>query len=212
VLMLDTEGTVKSVKDAKVAVFAQVRVHLAFAAYSGGVGESKVPCNTLMAVSVVLQDPLAYPAHLDSTAKCPPGNDRQSQGQDPHASCDRCQIAGNFVTNLGTVLYLTVLVCRVLTPRVLRPRAQCSSNQQRSWRTTPSESAIGCYTEHRLFGEPTKGSLGKATPNRDKETIRTNRFLPPSQGLQTCDVGRGATVFGRCSRRMRVSEAHKLSV
>jgi hypothetical protein len=30
------------------------------------------------------------------------------------------------------------------------------------------ESVIGCYTEHRPFGEPTKGSLGKATPNRNK--------------------------------------------
>jgi hypothetical protein len=29
-------------------------------------------------------------------------------------------------------------------------------------------SVIGCYTEHRPFGEPTKGSMGKATPNRDK--------------------------------------------
>ena len=33
------------------------------------------------------------------------------------------------------------------------------------------DSVIECYTEHRPFGEPTKGSLGKATPNRNKMTM-----------------------------------------
>ena len=36
-------------------------------------------------------------------------------------------------------------------------------------------SVFGCYTEHRPFGEPTKGSLGKATFNRNEMTNLTNR-------------------------------------
>ena len=40
-----------------------------------------------------------------------------------------------------------------------------------------SNSVTGCYTEHRPFGEPTKGSLCKATPNRNKLTNRTNRII-----------------------------------
>ena len=31
-----------------------------------------------------------------------------------------------------------------------------------------AQSVTGCYTEHHPFGEPTRGSMGKATPNRDK--------------------------------------------
>ena len=44
------------------------------------------------------------------------------------------------------------------------------------------QSVIGCYTEHRPFGEPTKGSLGEATPYQNKVTKRTNcPFLLISQ-------------------------------
>jgi hypothetical protein len=45
-------------------------------------------------------------------------------------------------------------------------------------------SVIGCYTEHCPYGEPTKGSLGKATPNQDKVTKRTNR----PQCMFTCSL------------------------
>jgi hypothetical protein len=49
-----------------------------------------------------------------------------------------------------------------------------------------SNSVIGCYTEHRPFGEPSKGSLGKATPNRSKSMQaphprrHTQLHLPPT--------------------------------
>jgi hypothetical protein len=44
------------------------------------------------------------------------------------------------------------------------------------------QSVIGCYTEHRPFGEPTKGSLGEATPYQNKVTKSTNcHFLLISQ-------------------------------
>jgi hypothetical protein len=46
-----------------------------------------------------------------------------------------------------------------------------------------TQSVIGCYTEHRPFGEPTEGLLGKATPNQNKMTNRTNR---PFQSVGNC--------------------------
>ena len=52
------------------------------------------------------------------------------------------------------------------------------------WETHPGQrfvSVNGCYTEHRPFGEPTRGSLGKATSHRNKMTNRTNRPVSVSK-------------------------------
>jgi hypothetical protein len=40
-------------------------------------------------------------------------------------------------------------------------------------------SVIGSYTEHRMFGEPTKGLMDKATPNQNKLTASNPMKLSP---------------------------------
>ena len=77
--------------------------------------------------------------------------------------------------------------------------------------TQGHHSVIGCYTENRPFGEPTKGSMGKATPNRDKNdqphqpsffsvTIMPSSLLYWSPGAgHTCTAGARTTLSVRVS-------------